>query len=423
MGKTPYGPRTRQRRKEYTRSGVSRLKQGSIVHSETADAVSFGNYHLTDDNVFSKTLLDHYLSETLDIGGSFLSLKIEHDFPVVANYAQGSAFGLTWNYTGPVFAYPHVRYGPGMSEASVRSVAGEILDPLDIRIALGGTAISRCKPATPEASMAVAAIELYREGLPKLVSHIPDLASKISFFRSLGDNYLNVTFGWKPFVSELKKSAQALVTYQDSLVELRAHSGERMRRQYRFPDVVTREVLVQDMVRPWPNLNAYVMGQEGRTVSSITTKKTWFSGEFIYHFPDRHDSWLERAASEARHMLGIDLTPETLWNITPWTWMADWFANVGDVMSNLSAMSSDDLVLRYGYLMQEVVREYHHVHGGISSPESPGMPSVIRGVTRISAKSRIKATPYGFGLNWDGFSAQQLAILAALGVTQGRVSR
>jgi hypothetical protein len=382
------------------------------------------NYHVTDDNVFSKTLLDHSLSETLDIGGSFLSLKVEHDFPVAVNYAEGNAFGVTWDFTGPVFAYPVYAFVNGQSDAQWRADLSSILDPLDIRIALGGTAISRCKPATPEASMAVAAIELYREGMPKLVSSVPDLASKISFFRSLGDNYLNYEFGWKPFVSELKKSAMSLITYHDTLSELRAHSGQRMRRQYRFPDVVTKEVVQSDNVGPWPNLNSYIVTEQaGRVITRIDTKKTWFSGEFIYSFPAADAPWLERAVAEARQMLGISLTPETLWDVTPWTWFADWFANIGDVMSNLSAMSSDDLALRYGYLMQEVVREYHHVHGGLKAPNTPGFPSVIRGTTRITAKSRIKATPYGFGLNWSGFSARQLAILAALGVTQGRISR
>lgn len=111
------------------------------------------------------------------------------------------------------------------------------------------------------------------------------------------------------------------------------------------------------------------------------------------------------------------MTPETLWNITPWTWLADWFANSGDVISNISAVGADNLVMRYGYLMQEATRKYLTVHSGFTALETD-VPSTFSGAAVYTAKSRIGASPYGFGLTMGDFTPRQVAILAAIGITR-----
>jgi hypothetical protein len=170
---------------------------------------------------------------------------------------------------------------------------------------------------------------------------------------------------------------------------------------------------------PWPNLGLTNWTQAGRTVTQHDTKKTWFSGEFIYRFPAVDASPVRKLRANARQLLGFDLSPETLWNAAPWTWLTDWVANTGDVLANVSAISEDDLVMRYGYLMQEATRRYVHVHRGVR-PNYAAMviPSTITGETSYTVKSRIGASPYGFGLTFTNFSGRQLAILAALGITR-----
>jgi hypothetical protein len=123
--------------------------------------------------------------------------------------------------------------------------------------------------------------------------------------------------------------------------------------------------------------------------------------------------------NKARYLYGIDPTPEQLWNAAPWTWLADWVANTGDIVSNVQSINSDDLVMRYGYLMQEsrFVRETTHL-GTYSSGAGTRLPNAIRGKVTISHKTRIGASPYGFGVTWDGFSPRQIAILTALGITK-----
>jgi len=119
----------------------------------------------------------------------------------------------------------------------------------------------------------------------------------------------------------------------------------------------------------------------------------------------------------AQKILGTDLTPETLWNLAPWSWAVDWIMPVGDLIGNLQDMASDGLVLRYGYIMEHsFVSDTYTFQGPTGLPASlvPGSYILSR-----ETKKRVRATPYGFGLTWSGFSPRQLAILTALGISRG----
>ncbi len=77
----------------------------------------------------------------------------------------------------------------------------------------------------------------------------------------------------------------------------------------------------------------------------------------------------------------------------------------------------------YGYVMEHTVQTTVIESTGGWYVVSPGkfqrMPD-IKFVVVDETKQRLRATPYGFGLSWDGFSPEQLAILASLGITRGR---
>jgi hypothetical protein len=161
----------------------------------------------------------------------------------------------------------------------------------------------------------------------------------------------------------------------------------------------------------------YNQGQVNRI--RTTTIRRWFSGAFTYHLALGGDSFskMVRAQSEAKKLLGFSLTPDTLWNLAPWSWAVDWFTNTGDVIENITSMAVDGMVLKYGYVMEHtIVRDTYTFVGHPGLVGNP-RPNDITMVTET--KKRRKATPFGFGLTWDGFSPRQLAIIAALGITKG----
>jgi hypothetical protein len=132
---------------------------------------------------------------------------------------------------------------------------------------------------------------------------------------------------------------------------------------------------------------------------------------------------LSRIVAEARLLYGLELTPETLWNLAPWSWLVDWFANVGPILSNVSAFQSDNLVLKYGYVMENVTRTYARTNWmGVVNPSTTvyvNHPARVYDKFFVETKTRVKATPYGFGLNTTAFTDRQWTILGALGLTRG----
>lgn len=416
---TRVGFRTRRFETFQTFQGVDQFWAGGTQYNAYPYSIKLYNFGLQDDGTHPVEYLGKPEGRAMDIGGALFSATAKMDFPsggtVIGNGPKNSP-GLTWIYEGDIIAQPFAVPTAVMPDSWWST--SHFLDSFDTRMALGATAIARCKPASPQASFGQFMAEIYRDGVPRLLSNFK-VRDEVDKFRSLGSNYLNVEFGWKPFVSDLKKTARALDSQSSILEDLRKNSGRAMRRRYAFPSEPSTQVLIQDDTRPWPNPNVYQLSQTGgRTVTSTVTKKTWFSGEFIYRFPAADAGLPARAKGYARQILGIDLTPETLWNIAPWTWLSDWVANVGDVMANISAISEDDLVMRYGYLMQEAKQVYTTTHRGLSTPYGSITPT-LEGRAVYTTKTRVGASPFGFGLTNSDFSARQFAVLGALGMTRG----
>jgi hypothetical protein len=120
------------------------------------------------------------------------------------------------------------------------------------------------------------------------------------------------------------------------------------------------------------------------------------------------------------------VTPEVVWNLLPWSWLIDWFTNIGDIVSNASSNAVDNLTADYAYVMrtQETVTNYEgwSVVNGTGTPASstyiPAGHYSSYGFNRSITKSRFAASPFGFGTTFNGLSSYQLGIVAALGISR-----
>lgn len=125
---------------------------------------------------------------------------------------------------------------------------------------------------------------------------------------------------------------------------------------------------------------------------------------------------IRRQEALANKLFGLRLTPELWWQLSPWSWAADWVGNTGSVLHNLSAFSNDGLVMRYGYVMEtvKVVTTYTLVDCVLRTGQK-----VDSSQTYVQErKQRRRATPFGFGLNPASFSDKQWSIIAALGISR-----
>lgn len=290
----------------------------------------------------------------------------------------------------------------------------------------GTKAIAQVTPTTPVSSVSTLLGELMFEFLPESVSALARMAERARFFRSLGDTYLLAQFGWAPFLREITSIMHTVVNASRIVNQYYRDSGQPVRRRYHFNPLTS---IVQG---PQGNGNAKILsaaalnrwypssGNGPVDVQDSITTKLSFSGEFMYHanVGSSNLDWIINLEKQANLLLGTRVTPEVLWNIAPWSWLVDWKLNIGDFLSNATRFSEDSLVLRYGYLMRHTVaiRKASFNPGltwnGKASPTFSQSNFVVK-------KERVKATPYGFGIDPATFSNSQWLILAALGLSKG----
>jgi hypothetical protein len=205
------------------------------------------------------------------------------------------------------------------------------------------------------------------------------------------------------------------------LAQYERDAGRVVRRRYRFPTKtsISESVVATGQVAQLLFDNATLRdGTSGKLTRIRETEyRQWFSGAFTYYLPIGYESRnaLARVAAEASTLLGLSLTPDVLWELTPWSWAVDWFSNAGDVIHNISRFADHGLVMRYGYMMEHSICKDTYIleRSGLAG-NVPVAPLTL--VTET--KQRRPANPFGFGLTWEGLSSFQAAILAALGITR-----
>jgi len=323
------------------------------------------------------------------------------------------------------------------------------LPSLDL-VPLGTKAIKLTNPIRPTASLAefLAQMKTGQE-LPVVPGITHDAKFAFDFNLLLGNNlqdtiarylqiggngYLNLAFGWTPFIHDIIALSNAVLQSSKIVNQMLRDSGRSVRRAYRFP-TTTESTIIQDNIDIRENnislIGAGIMGgdpfgnnfvvADGQvsTVDSISTEQ-WFSGAYTYKLANA-DSLGGRFllyAQLAQKLVGPGITPAVLWDLTPWSWLADWIADIGDIFSNAADFGQDGLVLRYGYMMSKQTKRRTSIASGIRLIDGQQMwPMSV--TFESSRKQRIRATPYGFGLDTSQFTVAQWAILAALGMTRG----
>lgn len=236
---------------------------------------------------------------------------------------------------------------------------------------------------------------------------------RANFFRSLGSEYLNLEFGWKPFVSDVRSFFKEFLSFNDRYEQLVRDNGKPVRRRgpiFSNIDTSSSTVTSGDGI-DWntPIFPTWVYGgssgfQSIRTITTTVEQQYSFAGRFRYYLaPFDTTRYNEQIA---RIVYGVDLTPRLLYELLPWSWLLDWATSIGDSLSNLLNSVQDGLVADYAYTMGTYrMTEETTVAGPLATTTSYSIQEI---------KARDQATPYGFGLNVSTFSSRQKAILAAL---------
>lgn len=352
-----------------------------------------------------------------DQGGEFFTTKseiINERFPRVAikDPPENSA-PIYYLFTGDLMCYLP-------TTAGVLDYPPQSLSSKDDLMEKGATAIARCSPTNSPADLATFLGELVKDGLPSAIGstwkNTTDRARKKG-----ADEYLNIQFGWLPLFRDMKKVADSIVHAESVLAQFERDAGKMVRRKYRFSSekhVEETSLGIQSPLLSGVGVSALAQHAHEVVRTRETVREISFSGGFTYHLPSGYDSRnkMTRTAARASHLLGAKPTPDVIWNIAPWSWAVDWFANVGDVLKNVTNFVEYGLILRYGYITETVT--VTDTYSQVPGTGSPGAISAAPCVLRTKSIQRFGASPFGFGVNWDGLSSFQLSILAALGISK-----
>jgi hypothetical protein len=360
----------------------------------------------------------HYLGAlgkgSADIGGEFFTVKAEHRFdcPYFETWS-GTAHDSSF-FRGRMFPYRNT------SPYSVESTFPISPSPDSEIDALGTTAIARTVPTNPVVSLATFFGEL-REGFPKLIGSQLFRSRFKDSLKKGSSEYLNWEFGWKPLISDFRKWLYALRKGDKLYAQYLRDSGRRVRRRYSFPatEVVEEDTFVGT---PQPAI-VLPIWQGGNSSFTVIHRKTvvrrrWFSGAFTYFVdvdPEVQKTW-KGHLQRLQKLYGVKITPDVIWNLSPWSWAADWFSNAGDVITNISRFGDDGLMMSYGYAMETSIRTDHYDMLDVT-PKGWHFPHLTQEFV-VTTKIRRQATPYGFGVDDGDLTPRQAAILAALGFSR-----
>lgn len=248
-----------------------------------------------------------------------------------------------------------------------------------------------------------------------------------------GNQYLNQVFGWIPFIQDL----QRLINLANSLEEFRNYLKRNNRQRihkrvnlyYTESETVDYNNTVTDAMVPLNVVDGvYVAGAGTEKHVTRSFTKIWFEGEFRFHIPDR---FLYGSAQPLLDLQIMGLLPDLnlIWQVTPWSWMADWFLPIGSILKNVSDNFEYNLVSPYAYVMghQLQTRTYSGTHRlAVGYSPAPGVYNYVTQGAETTLYEEILqrevASPYGFGLTWSGFNPYQIGVLTALGLSRSRWS-
>lgn len=267
--------------------------------------------------------------------------------------------------------------------------------------------------------------------------------------RALGDNYLNYMFGVKPTANDLANAALSVVQLEPALrnlmrgvkVQQRRSTRVNLNEESKSGEVSTRSgnntysfnVGPFTFKAPYPVamtigrgavVNAY-FGWYAKQTIDLHVFGNW---EYFIPMPEEFDSRLNRYIENAKRVLsGSKFDESVAWELTPWSWLVDWYIDIGGILHYQLAVNENRIVpLSTGYSLSRNVsmgvtyRGQAYNATGVSSPYT-WTPLMFQGGSATAVyrqTSRRKGSPYSMSPTWS-LTSQQWAILAALGLTRG----
>lgn len=230
--------------------------------------------------------------------------------------------------------------------------------------------------------------------LPPKHFSLSDWHSVLSY---ANNGHLNYNFGWKPFISDVKNTFRGVTSFNERLAKFVQEQNRLIDR--RKADVPVTTIINDSWYLPYNSAWRATLSGEVNTVSGSHY-------QLCYSVPYEGSELRWRSLLDT---LNLHASPANIWAIIPWSFVIDWFVDVG---GGLRALSSD-WTEPYINVVQGYQFQKHEYHATLSIAGKCGAPSsVVCSVTGQQYVRRVGMPT--FQLASPSLDADKIRLLASL---------
>lgn len=180
--------------------------------------------------------------------------------------------------------------------------------------------------------------------------------------RYISNVHLNIQFGWKPFISDIIRMLDILDLVRRRLTYLERNANKVVRRHYKadipftLPGLTSVDKWMESSVPSFSPTLTYKF-KEIREERFVYSPRYHATMVFRYQIPE--SSPFRRKIDAFRAALGVKLDPAILWNAIPFSFIWDWFFDVGEFLRNFS---ESDLGIKTEVIDFSHSLKWHYLH-------------------------------------------------------------
>jgi hypothetical protein len=244
-----------------------------------------------------------------------------------------------------------------------------------------------------------------------LVNRFPPRGTrKRDVAREVATAHLAMQFGYVPFLGDLIKMAQIMTSVESRRREMdRLYSGQGMKRRFTLHSESSTSTSLD-----WVETRGTPAARSN--VTTVRTVERWG----MVRWKPRSRSDLPPSDDEIRRMmLGLNASSigSTIWELLPWSWLADYFGNVGETLKARS--NHMGLGPPRGAIMTTLTEHKSFPGFQYGPPADPiriTLTSGKRVARRLNRFPFVGAAPLSFGIPILG--TRQLSILGSIFATR-----
>lgn len=214
-----------------------------------------------------------------------------------------------------------------------------------------------------------------------------------------GSIYLSWQFGWGPLFSDLANFLSLADATQKRLAQLRKAS----RREH-------IEGSLFDSSNSWTSSNYKMYGISEWRINYTARERAWYTTS--YQFDQSQLEGLDSSGiPRLRWALGLHARPSTIWNAIPWTWMVDYFGNIGTFLEANQGrfkFSASNMCTMYEHTLIANVEDIPHWHYKGKDTKASGSAS------KLYQSRRVHPSPAASVRFSNALGKQQINNLTAL---------